>query len=171
MDFLARLVVLGGTLAPALALAESPLAEGASGAEAETTWRVAAAIAGGVLLVAAGTAGIVLRRMAMRPRLVVLTGAQAGNVIPLSGGLQRVGSLPENEIHLPSSGVSRCHAEITIDADGIRVRDLQSKNGTRINGVARELSPLFAGDRVEFGDVRVVFEKGPPSKERKSSLK
>ncbi len=59
-------------------------------------------------------------------------------------------------------GVSRYHATITISADGLRVKDVNSTNGTLLNG--RGLRPLQSyrlrhGDELQFGKlkVRVLF--------------
>ena len=114
--------------------------------------------------------GVVAYRRWPRPaRFVVLNGTQAGTVIALRNGSHRIGSLPDSDVHLASPGVSRNHAEVSVDGERVQIRDLQSKNGTRVNGVLREVSPLLPGDRLEFAEVQMVFEQGPRSKHRKSS--
>jgi hypothetical protein len=169
MDLLQRVILFGCAIVPAAALAE-PRSAG-TGLELSSGW-IGGAAAAGVILLAAGVFGwLAVRRAKRRARLVVLTGPQAGEVIALGFGRHRIGSLPDNEIHLPSAGVSRRHAEIRVEKTRVQVRDLQSKNGTRVNGVPREVSPLLAGDRLEFGEVQAVFEQGPRSKQRKSSMR
>lgn len=169
MDPLLRLILLGCAIVPATALAQSRPAEPAFQLIGGQAGLVAVA---GVLLLAAAVFGwLAARRAKRRARLVLLTGSQAGEVIALRLGRHRIGSLPDNEIHLPSAGVSRRHAEIRVEKARVQVRDLQSKNGTRVNGVPREVSPLLAGDRLEFGEVQAVFEQGPRSKQRKSSTR
>ncbi len=52
--------------------------------------------------------------------------------------------------------ISRRHAELRASADGVEVRDLQSSNGTFINGVRVSEGTLQPGDQVTFG--KVVFQ-------------
>jgi len=83
----------------------------------------------------------------------VLVGA-AGRRITLRMGKNYVGRAPENEIHLDDPEVSRRHAEIAWDGVRCTVTDLDSRNGTFVNG--RRLTPnwpetLRPGDRVLFG--------------------
>ena len=67
----------------------------------------------------------------------------------------RVGRDPASDLVLPSQTVSRHHATIEVEGTTTRVRDLGSRNGTRVNGKAAALEPLpiRAGDRVEFGSI------------------
>jgi putative nucleotidyltransferase with HDIG domain len=75
------------------------------------------------------------------------------------------------EIVLDDSSVSRRHAEVRHGEDGWHVRDLESTNGTYVNGVriGPGDQPLKARDIVQFGKVAVIVEltdatpDGPPS--------
>ena len=65
------------------------------------------------------------------------------------------------------NGVSRQHAEITYEDGALYLRDLNSTNGTRINGF--ELAPerayrLRDGDELEFGRIQVVIRFVRPSR-------
>jgi pSer/pThr/pTyr-binding forkhead associated (FHA) protein len=54
--------------------------------------------------------------------------------------------------------VSREHAEILVDDDGARVRDLGSRNGTELNGeLLRDAVRLRHGDRLRVGGYEFVF--------------
>jgi EAL domain-containing protein (putative c-di-GMP-specific phosphodiesterase class I) len=58
--------------------------------------------------------------------------------------------------------VSKVHAEIYEDAGNLRIRDLQSTNGTFVNGEAVERDgPIREGDVVHLGDVE--FRVGRPA--------
>jgi pSer/pThr/pTyr-binding forkhead associated (FHA) protein len=46
----------------------------------------------------------------------------------------RLGATSENEVAIPIDGVSRQHAKITEEADGFWIEDVNSKNGTWVNG-------------------------------------
>jgi hypothetical protein len=59
--------------------------------------------------------------------------------------------------------VSRLHAQLERTADGWLLSDLESTNGTRVNGWrVRGKIPVRAGDLVSFGSLDVVFSARPP---------
>jgi hypothetical protein len=55
--------------------------------------------------------------------------------------------------------LSRAHAEVRRGWDGVSIRDLGSKNGTRVDGarVGPAGAPLRDGARIELGKVQLVF--------------
>jgi hypothetical protein len=53
--------------------------------------------------------------------------------------------------------LSKVHAEIRRGWDGVRVIDLESKNGTKIDGVSIREAELRDGAILEFGKVRIKF--------------
>ena len=64
-----------------------------------------------------------------------------------------VGRAVTSDISLYDPTISRRHAELTPTAEGIRVQDLGSSNGTFINGTKIESGLLTPGDSVTFGKV------------------
>lgn len=88
-----------------------------------------------------------------------------------SASLLRAGRLGSLEIVLDDSSVSRRHAEVRLGDDGWHVRDLESTNGTYVNGVriGSTDQPLRPRDILQFGKVAVIVEmsdvtpEGPPS--------
>ncbi len=83
----------------------------------------------------------------------------------LEGPLLGIGRSSRHPIHIPDATVSKDHAEITARAGQFYVRDLGSRNGTRVNGrEAREPVLLEAGDQVEIGHVtlRVTGQEPRP---------
>lgn len=63
---------------------------------------------------------------------------------------------------LEDHSVSRIHAQIEAAEDGMRIRDLNSRNGTCINGkklLPNETEPLQEGDTVSFGRERFRCER------------
>lgn len=66
----------------------------------------------------------------------------------------RVGRAEENDLIVTDPRVSRRHALIEPDGLGWLVVDLNSTNGTWVNGVRVQRSPLRAGDDLAFGGVR-----------------
>ena len=86
-------------------------------------------------------------------RRVVWLMAEDGDLrIPLQPGPNRVGREPRiNEVVLYGGGVSRFHAVVDVAGEAVRVRDLDSKNGTRVNGRRVSRQALAPEDRVVFG--------------------
>jgi len=84
----------------------------------------------------------------------------------LESDVLQIGRSSRSDVHLPDATVSKAHAEIVRAGDGWLIRDLGSRNGTRVNGVeAREPMPIRDGDVLEIGKVmvRVGDEAGSQS--------
>lgn len=101
------------------------------------------------------------------PRLLVFLPDGAEKVLDLRGPVI-VGRQSSNDIQVLSAGVSRQHAEIRAAGGGFVVRDLNSRNGTFLNGERVTESPLKDGDEVRVGEARIRFEEvaggaGPPA--------
>src|SRR5437762_8604909 len=73
-------------------------------------------------------------------------------VWPLEAPLTGLGRSSRNAVQLVDATVSKDHAEIVRTGDKWQIRDLGSRNGTRVNGAeAREPVTLSPGDRIEIG--------------------
>jgi adenylate cyclase len=70
-----------------------------------------------------------------------------------------IGRSPECQIVLKDFGISRSHAKVVVDDDGVRIVDLKSKNGTQVNGVPVVEAPLKDGDRILLGKFQLTFSK------------
>ncbi|NMB74187.1 MAG: FHA domain-containing protein [Myxococcales bacterium] len=71
-----------------------------------------------------------------------------------------LGRSEDAHIVLLDPSVSRRHCRVTGHADGLRVEDLGSRLGTRLNGAALspgEAVPLRAGDELSLGVYRVIY--------------
>ena len=62
-------------------------------------------------------------------------------------------------IHLPFPGISRRHARVEPLADGVRLIDLDSKNGLRQNGRRLPEVVLRVGESVQLGRARLRLER------------
>jgi len=71
----------------------------------------------------------------------------------------RVGRAPECELRLDEEGVSRIHCEIRPDGDALALVDLQSTNGTHVNGTRVREARLQDGDTVVVGRVLLRVEE------------
>jgi len=83
----------------------------------------------------------------------------------LPKGRITVGRSGGNDLFLDDSSVSKLHAALVADLDGVlAVADTGSTNGTFINGERISYGKaieLAEGDRVKFGEVEVIFEHIP----------
>src|SRR5215472_16079534 len=70
-----------------------------------------------------------------------------------------IGRSPDCQIVLKDFGISRTHARITVDEDGVRITDLKSKNGTQVNGFPEVEAPLRDGDRILLGKFLMTLSK------------
>src|SRR5439155_10185519 len=66
----------------------------------------------------------------------------------LHPGENWVGSVAGNAIVLPVRGVSRRHALLTLDPEGLTLEDMGSRNGTLVKGVRVQRTRLRAGDEI-----------------------
>jgi adenylate cyclase len=75
-----------------------------------------------------------------------------------------IGRSPDCQIVLKDFGISRQHARIFVDDEGVRITDLKSKNGTQVNGVQVMEAPLNDGDKILLGKFQLVLSKAIESK-------
>lgn len=75
---------------------------------------------------------------------------------PLEGEALGIGRSSRNTVQIADPTVSKEHAMLVRAGDGWSIRDLGSRNGTRVNGAeAREALPVRDGDTLEIGKVIV----------------
>ena len=91
-------------------------------------------------------------------RLVSATGDQTFEL--KEGRTLVVGRGPSSDIAIYDPTISRRHAELTVGADGVQVKDLDSSNGTCINGARITTGRLGSEDTVTFG--KVTFRLASP---------
>ncbi len=79
-------------------------------------------------------------------------------LLPEGSGILVFGRSPKCTIVFDDSRVSARHCELAWDSGFWKLRDLGSDGGTRINGILVAHSrALFSGDRIEFGNSRLIF--------------
>jgi diguanylate cyclase (GGDEF)-like protein len=92
-----------------------------------------------------------------RPRLTILTGIGAGRVVALDTKNQFViGRGRRADIRIEDPGVSREHCRLVRKEERLFIQDLNSRNGTLLNGDRILCVPLHPGDRVQLGPNTVV---------------
>jgi hypothetical protein len=98
--------------------------------------------------------------MALRGQLVVAEGPLAGLRFPLVAGSRAVlGRSSKADFTLRDDSVSRRHVEIKVEETDISIRDLDSTNGTQVNGAhISDWQPLADGDHVQLGDLPLTVQ-------------
>ncbi len=78
--------------------------------------------------------------------------------VPLDREEVTIGRREDNVVHLPERNVSRRHARLLQRSGAVLLEDLQSANGTQVNGVRiTEPVPIRDGDLVRIGDYGVAL--------------
>jgi hypothetical protein len=88
----------------------------------------------------------------------------SGDRYPLLGSLTTLGRDETADIVIDDPGVSRRHSEIRVTTDGphlvTSIRDLNSTNGTFVNGERVSSQRLQDGDRLTIGRTSATFRAG-----------
>ena len=114
------------------------------------------------------SSGSVNLRMTLRGR------DETGNVIEArfattdfsrEGGVLVLGrSRKQSHLVLAHDSISRQHISLTLQGESLVVRDLNSANGTSVNGKSLSDNPsgvsLWPGDRITIGEVHCTYERG-----------
>jgi pSer/pThr/pTyr-binding forkhead associated (FHA) protein len=87
----------------------------------------------------------------------VLEGVDKGRVFPNLPTPVTMGREEGNLLRLNDERVSRFHAKVQQDNDDIILTDLDSTNGTRVNGHIVQIRRLRVGDRIYLGRTYLLF--------------
>jgi two-component system response regulator GlrR len=98
-------------------------------------------------------------------RLVVIDGPDRGAAWTMASDRCSIGSHEANDARLTDATVSRFHCELRLDARGLRVRDLESKNGTLLDGTRIIEAFVRDGSMLVLGATWIRLELGPPALE------
>jgi pSer/pThr/pTyr-binding forkhead associated (FHA) protein len=90
------------------------------------------------------------------PRLEVLTGPRTGQVFLLRHGFM-IGRTPGCDIVLDDGTTSGYHTQFLVDGTGASVMDLNSANGTWINGQRTVHARLADGTVIRVGQTDVKY--------------
>jgi transcriptional regulator with GAF, ATPase, and Fis domain len=94
----------------------------------------------------------------LRPRLLVIAGPSKDSTIPLPDGEATLGRDPTNAVAVADASVSRKHCRLRREEDGrFQIKDLDSRNGTLVNGLAVKEQWLRHGDEIATGDSVYLF--------------
>ena len=113
---------------------------------------------------------VLLQRLVLSPSplaafaVVVEQGPDAGRRIVVDGASASeliVGTSPACDLRLTDATVSRRHATLDVVADGLRVRDLGSKNGTFVGSLRVADARLAGGELVAIGGTAIRVTREP----------
>src|SRR5438128_2678344 len=100
----------------------------------------------------------------------VLEGIDRGRVYRELPVPVTIGREEGNTLRLNDERVSRFHSKVQIDGDDYILTDLESTNGTRVNGTAVQIRRLRVGDRVGVGRSLLLFGSNEEIAARMASL-
>ncbi len=93
---------------------------------------------------------------------ITTTEGDRSRVWPLEGAAARIGRDRSNAVQIRSGTVSREHAEIYERGGRVFLRDLNSRNGTWVNGVpVHRPVPIRIGDSIQLGRVSLLLTEAP----------
>jgi hypothetical protein len=82
--------------------------------------------------------------------------------IELVGPRMAVGRIDGNEVQIVHGSISSRHAELVLEGQEYRVRDLESTNGPRVNDEKVTDALLQDRDRLQFGQIPFRYEGAVP---------
>jgi transcriptional regulator with PAS, ATPase and Fis domain len=94
-------------------------------------------------------------------RLIIIAGPSRGQVIELDQPVS-IGRDQSSSRLIPDLALSRRHCEVTSKDGRLILHDLESLNGTIVNGVPVRTHALADGDQIRIGDSALIFV-APPS--------
>jgi transcriptional regulator with PAS, ATPase and Fis domain len=92
-----------------------------------------------------------------KTKLLVISGPLQGREFFINRDVFTIGSGSHNELKIDDSTVSKRHCEIIVDESGYQIKDLNSTNGTQVQGVHVDSAHLAPGSEIKIGKVRIVF--------------
>jgi len=76
-----------------------------------------------------------------------------------SGAVKTIGRAKGADLIIDAALVSRVHCRLEAGKDGVDVTDLESTNGTFVNGKRVNRATLSNGDRLRVGRVELTLER------------
>jgi hypothetical protein len=95
-------------------------------------------------------------------KLQILSGSLAGQSYELKVDKTTVGRVEDNAFQIVDPSVSSHHCEVLQVANDIVIRDLNSTNGTFINGEKITESTLKPGQMLRLGQIELRIDDGSP---------
>ncbi|HZO13669.1 MAG TPA: GGDEF domain-containing protein [Polyangiaceae bacterium] len=91
-----------------------------------------------------------------RAYLIVLAGSDVGKMFKLEDGETVLGRSHRADIKLDDDSISRMHAKLVLSENDVHVEDLNSSNGTAVNGERVAFQQLRDGDKIRLGETTIL---------------
>ena len=108
-------------------------------------------------LVLSGEKNLENRLRVRKTKLLIINGMQQGHEFIVNRDTFTIGSSSHNDLRIMDSTVSKRHCEISVEQSGYLIRDLNSTNGTLVQGVRVSSAHLAPGSEIQLGKTRIVF--------------
>jgi pSer/pThr/pTyr-binding forkhead associated (FHA) protein len=92
------------------------------------------------------------------PKLVLLSAGMTGRTHDLKADKTTIGRVEDNTFQIAEPSVSSHHCEVLLKGNDVIVKDLNSTNGTFINGEKITEAPLKPGQILRLGQVEIRLE-------------
>lgn len=99
-----------------------------------------------------------LTRRTQRDRayLIVLAGTDVGKMFKLDEGETVIGRSHRADIRIDDDSISRMHVKLALDGTSVSIEDLNSSNGTLVNGAKINIEQLRDGDKIRLGETTIL---------------
>ncbi len=91
-----------------------------------------------------------------RAYLIVLAGNEVGKMFKLDDGETVIGRSHRADIRIDDDSISRLHVKLMLDGTSVQIEDLNSSNGTLVNGNRVTTEPLRDGDKIRLGETTIL---------------
>jgi transcriptional regulator with GAF, ATPase, and Fis domain len=101
----------------------------------------------------------------MTPRLAAIAGPLKGTAFTIAEEEISIGREPSNQLCVADRSLSRRHCLVKNESGQFKIADLNSLNGTFVNGVPVKERLLQHGDQIKLGDSQFLFllDQGEPA--------
>lgn len=103
-------------------------------------------------------------------KLVLLSAGMTGRTYDLKAEKTTVGRVEDNAFQIAEPSVSSHHCEVLLRGNDVVVRDLNSTNGTFINGEKISEGPIKPGQILRLGQIEMRLETDTPAPASKKPL-
>lgn len=94
-------------------------------------------------------------------KLTLASLANTNHKFKLTKATSVIGRNPSCDISIPDNSISRQHCILQLTERGLDVKDLNTVNGTKINGIPMKEGYINIGDKLTVGKISFILEKTP----------